>query len=287
MLAQMTSAKSHPGNIAAVRKLAAQCAAAEADLLALPEASGMMNRDKADATSKARSEDADPYIAACREFAERNGIWMHIGSTPILSAGKLFNHCVLIDSSGALRARYDKIHLFDVFLDGRPASLESDRYSGGQDLVAVDTPWGLWGLTICYDLRFPQVYRDLAKLGATVVFAPSAFTVPTGKAHWEALARARAIENGCWIVAAAQVGNHEDGRTTYGHSLIVAPWGDVAADLGGHSVGHVVTELDLSLVESARRQIPSLANERLYDLVRAPSEGPTESAMQIEREAYQ
>lgn len=269
MLAQMTSANSHSGNIAAVRKLAAQCAAAEADLLALPEASGMMNCNKADATSKARDETADPYIAACREFAERNGIWMHIGSTPIVSAGKLFNHCVLIDSLGALRARYDKIHLFDVFLDGRPASLESERYAGGRELVAVDTPWGLWGLTICYDLRFPQVYRDLAKLGATVIFAPSAFTVPTGRAHWEALARTRAIENGCWIVAAAQVGNHEDGRTTYGHSLIVGPWGDVAVDLGGHAIGHAVTDLDLSLADSARRQIPSLANERPYDVVRA------------------
>lgn len=268
-MAQMNSSNGHERNIASLRSLAASCAGAECDLLALPEASGMMNKDKLSALSKTTDEESDPYISACKEAAQFHRIWIHIGSTPVQTNGKLHNRSLLIDDAGQVRARYDKIHLFDVFLEGKPASLESERYASGDEAVVVDTPWGLWGMTICYDLRFPHLYREYAKLGVTVVFAPSAFTVPTGRAHWETLLRCRAIENGSWLVAAAQVGKHDDGRTTYGHSLIVSPWGEIAVDLGGLATGHASTRLDLGRVQSARSQIPSLANEKPYRIVHA------------------
>ena len=268
-MAQMNSSNGHERNIASLRSLAASCAGAECDLLALPEASGMMNKDKLSALSKTTNEERDPYISACKEAAQFHKIWIHIGSTPVQTDGKLHNRSLLIDDAGQVRARYDKIHLFDVFLEGKPASLESERYASGDEAVVVDTPWGLWGMTICYDLRFPHLYREYAKLGVTVVFAPSAFTVPTGRAHWETLLRCRAIENGCWFVAAAQVGKHDDGRITYGHSLIVSPWGEIAVDLGGLAIGRAATQLDLDRVQAARSQIPSLANEKPYRIVHA------------------
>ena len=267
-MAQMNSSNGHGRNIASLRSLAASCAGAECDLLALPEASGMMNRDKLSALSKTTDEESDPYISACKEAAQFHKIWIHIGSTPVQTNGKLHNRSLWIDDAGQIRARYDKIHLFDVFLV-RPASLESERYASGDEAVVVDPPWGPWGMTICYDLRFPHLYREYAKLGVTVVFAPSAFTVPTGRAHWETLLRSRAIENGCWLVAAAQVGKHDDGRITYGHSLIVSPWGEIAVDLGGLATGHASTQLDLGRVHAARSQIPSLANEMPYRIVHA------------------
>lgn len=266
-MAQMNSSNGHERNISSLRSLAASCAGAKCDLLALPEASGMMNKDKQSALSITTDEENDPYIEACKEAAHFHKIWIHIGSTPVQTNGKLHNRSLLIDDAGQVRARYDKIHLFDVFLEGKPASLESERYASGDKAVVVDTPWGLWGMTVCYDLRFPSIYREYAKLGVTVVFAPSAFTVPTGRAHWETLLRSRAIENGCWLVAAAQVGKHDDGRTTYGHSLIVSPWGEIAVDLGGLAIGHASTQLDLGRVQSARTQIPSLVNEKPYRIV--------------------
>lgn len=266
-MAQMNSSNGHERNISSLRSLASLCASAKCDLLALPEASGLMNKDHRSALSIATDEESDPYIAACKDAAQLHKIWIHIGSTPVQTNGKLHNRSLLIDDAGRVRARYDKIHLFDVFLEGKSASLESERYASGEKAVVVDTPWGLWGMTICYDLRFPHLYREYAKLGVTVVFAPSAFTVPTGRAHWEALLRSRAIENGCWFVAAAQVGKHDDGRTTYGHSLIVSPWGEIAVDLGGFATGHASTQMDLERVQSARSQIPSLANEKPYRIV--------------------
>ena len=264
---QMTSTNRHEANIGAVREQAEIAASEGCDLLALPEAAGMMNRDRKDALSRTTTERDDPFISACRELSSRFGIWIHVGSTPVQENGKLLNHSVLIDRSAAIRARYDKIHLFDIFLEGRPASRESDRYTAGSEATVVDTPWGTWGLSICYDLRFPNLYRDYAKCGASVMFAPSAFTVPTGRAHWKPLIRARAIENGCWFIAAAQVGHHDDGRVTHGHSLVVDPWGEVLADLGDGGTGHAILEIDPALADSARRQIPSLENERPYRLV--------------------
>ncbi|MCL3883360.1 carbon-nitrogen hydrolase family protein [Marivita sp. GX14005] len=266
-LAQMTSTNRHEGNIAFAEDAARHAAAKGCDLLALPEAAGMMNKDVDDARSRITREEDDPFIAACRRLAAEHGLWIQTGSTPIASGdGRFLNHGNLIDANGSSVAGYDKIHLFDVFLEGRPATGESKRYAAGQTAVLVETPWGPWGLTICYDLRFPHLYRDYAKRGATVIFVPSAFTVPTGEAHWETLLRARAIENGAFIVAAAQVGHHDDGRKTWGHSMIVDPWGKVLLDMGGREPGLAVVDLDLNHVRRAREQIPSLKNERDYDL---------------------
>lgn len=275
-LAQMTSTNRHEGNIGTLREFVSVADAEGCDLVALPEAAGMMNRQHAEALQLTSSEEDDPFICASRDLATRFGIWIHVGSTPIQVEGKLLNHSVLIDDSGAIRARYDKIHLFDFFLNGR-ASLESKRYDPGAEAVVVDTPWGPWGLSICYDIRFPKLYRDYANCGAKVIFVPSAFTVPTGKAHWEPLLRARAIENGCWIVASAQVGRHDDGRTTHGHSLVVSPWGEVVADLEDDAPCQRTLDLDLTLVESARQQIPSLQHDRPYRVVHVQDNGTASS----------
>ncbi len=264
---QMTSHNSHAVNIETVTEAAAKAAGDGADLLALPEAAGLMDRDKDHARAQITQEADDPFLVACSDLAKRHGLWIQAGSTPVKAPdGRVFNHGTLIDPAGQITERYDKIHLFDVFLEGRPPTGESNRYAPGTEAVVAQTPWGGLGLSICYDLRFPHLYRDYARAGAQVLFVPSAFTVPTGRAHWEVLLRARAIETGAFVVAAAQVGNHADGRVTWGHSLIISPWGDVLADLGGDAPGQVTVDLDLDLVDSARAQIPSLRNERPYTL---------------------
>ncbi|WP_313138026.1 carbon-nitrogen hydrolase family protein [Paracoccus jeotgali] len=266
-IAQMTSTNQHAGNIAFVEDAVRHAAAQGCDLMALPEAAGMVNRDRDDARRQITEEADDPFINACKRLAAEHGIWIQTGSTPIASGdGRFLNHANLIDASGTSVASYDKIHLFDVFLEGRPATGESSRYAPGAEAVLVDTPWGPWGLTICYDLRFPHLYRDFARRDATVMFVPSAFTIPTGEAHWEVLLRARAIENGAFVVAAAQVGNHDDGRQTWGHSLVVDPWGKVMVDMGGTDPGLEVIDLDLGQVRRTRDQIPSLRNQRDYKL---------------------
>jgi len=264
---QMISGDGHSANAATLAEAAARAAGEGAKMLALPEAAGLMQRDRDRAREIVTTEDADPFVAACREAATAHGLWVQLGSTPIRAEdGRFLNHALLIAPDGGIAARYDKIHLFDVFLDGREPTGESRRYAPGDSGVLVETPWGRMGLTICYDLRFPQLFRAYAKAGARVIFVPSAFTVPTGAAHWEPLLRARAIENGVWIVAAAQVGNHADGRVTWGHSLIVSPWGEVICDLGGDGPAQRTVELDLTRVEAARRQIPSLENERAFTM---------------------
>lgn len=264
-MAQMTSHNTHAENVKSLRACAQQASDDGAAMLALPEAAGLMDRDKDHARAQITVEGDDPYIAACRDEAARRGLWVHSGSCPVKAPdGRYYNHTVLIDSSGAIAARYDKIHLFDVFLDGRGATGESNRYAPGQDAIVADSPFGPLGLSICYDLRFPHLYRDYALAGATVMFIPSAFTVPTGRAHWEVLLRARAIETGAYVIAAAQVGSHADGRETWGHSLIVSPWGEVLADLGGEAPGQVTIDLPIEAVAAARRQIPNLKNARDY-----------------------
>ncbi|MEM6635590.1 MAG: carbon-nitrogen hydrolase family protein [Pseudomonadota bacterium] len=264
---QMTSQNTHAENVATVTEAARDAAGQGAQFLALPEAAGLMDRDKAHARAQITDEDSDPFLAACRVMARKHGLWIQAGSTPVRAPdGRIFNHGTLIDPTGAITERYDKIHLFDVFLEGRKPTGESNRYAPGSEAVVAETPWAPIGLSICYDLRFPHLYRDYAKAGAAVIFIPSAFTVPTGRAHWEILLRARAIETGAFVVAAAQVGQHADGRETWGHSLIISPWGDVIADLGGDQPGLVSVDLDLGLVDAARQQIPSLKNERPYTL---------------------
>lgn len=266
-VAQMTSTNRHAGNIAFLERAAAHAGDSGCKLLAMPEAAGMMNKNRDDARSQITVEADDPYIAACRRLAKIHDLWIQTGSTPVSSGdGRFLNHGNLVDNTGVIVAAYDKIHLFDVFLEGRKPTGESERYAPGGEAVLVDTPWGPWGLSICYDLRFPHLFRQYAKMGATILFIPSAFTIPTGEAHWEVLLRARAIETGAYVVAAAQVGNHDDGRKTWGHTMVIDPWGRVLTDMGGTESGLAVVDLDIGRVASARDQIPSLRNERDYTM---------------------
>lgn len=262
-LAQMCSADTHEVNIAACRDLAAQAADQGAELLCLPEVAGLMNRNGEVARTQVVAAEDDPFIAACRDLAARHSLWIHTGSTPVLARdGRFLNHSTVIDAEGRVRATYDKVHLFDVQIDGQPPIGESKRFAPGDALTLLDTPWGPWGLTICYDLRFPYVYRRYGQEGAALIFIPSAFTVPTGRAHWEVLIRARAIESGAFILAAAQSGHHADGRETWGHALAVDPWGTILADLARDAPALSVIDLDLSRVVAARRQIPALQTGR-------------------------
>lgn len=266
LLAQTRSSNTHEKNIITLSKLAEQASGHGCDMLCLPEASGLMNQDASSAAQIICEEANDPYVAACMSLAEQHGIWIHNGSTPVMGpAGLPVNRTHLINSEGQIVARYDKIHLFDIYLPDGKERLESKRYSAGSQGVVAQTPWGLMGLSICYDLRFPQLYRDYAMAGARLIFVPSAFTRRTGVAHWEVLLRARAIENGCFIVAAAQTGEHDDGRRTFGHSLLVHPWGNVLCDLKDDEQCAVV-ELDLAQANTVREQIPVLTNIRDYQL---------------------
>jgi predicted amidohydrolase len=268
-LAQMRSADTHGENIATVTELAEKAADQGAELLCLPEVAGLMNRNAEVARTQVVTAEDDPFIAACRDLATRHGIWIHTGSTPVLAPDRRFlNHSTVIDAEGTIRASYDKVHLFDVQIDGQPPIGESKRFAPGGALTLLDTPWGPWGLTICYDLRFPHVYRRYGQEGAALIFIPSAFTVPTGRAHWEVLIRARAIESGAFVLASAQSGHHADGRETWGHALAVDPWGTVLADLGRDAPALRVIELDLARVAAARRQIPALQTGREVPLRR-------------------
>ena len=240
-----------------------EAAAGGAQILFTPEMSGLLDRDPRRASHSLRAEDDDEVLAACREAARRTGLWLHLGSLAVRAeADKLANRGFLIDPAGVIRARYDKIHLFDVDLPTGESWRESAIYRAGEGAVVVDaTPIGRLGLTICYDLRFPELFSRLAEAGARAIAVPAAFTVPTGRAHWEILLRARAIEAEVFVIAAAQSGRHADGRETYGHSLVVSPWGEVLLDMGDDTrVGFV--EFDLSLVDEVRKRIPSLAHRR-------------------------
>lgn len=234
-----------------------EAAAGGAAMLFTPEMSGMLDRDRQRAFGKARREEEDQVLAAVRGAAAEAGIWMHLGSLALKGEGdKLVNRGFVIDAQGDIRARYDKIHLFDVDLPTGESWRESAMYDGGRSAVVVpDTPVGKLGLTICYDLRFPELFQRLSDAGAEVIAVPAAFTVPTGKAHWQVLMRARAIEAELFIVAAAQAGRHEDGRDTYGHSLVVDPWGEVILEMGGEP-GLAFTEVDLGRIAEVRARIP-------------------------------
>jgi predicted amidohydrolase len=240
-----------------------QASAGGAELLFTPEMSGLLDRDSKRASESLRSEEQDPVLAACREAASRAGLWLHLGSLAVRTEdNKLANRGFLIDPSGAIRARYDKIHLFDVDLPTGESWRESTVYRAGKGAVVVaGTPVGQLGLTICYDLRFPDLFSRLAEAGAQTIAVPAAFTVPTGRAHWEVLLRARAIETATFIVAAAQCGRHSDGRETYGHSLVVGPWGEVLLDMG-EDIGVGFAEIELGMVDQVRQRIPSLTHRR-------------------------
>lgn len=235
-----------------------QAAAGGAAMLFTPEMSGMLDRDRERAWGKAATEAEDGVLAAVRAAAKVAGIWVHLGSLAVKSgdSDKLSNRGFVIDADGEIRARYDKIHLFDVDLPTGESWRESAMYRAGEGAVIVpDTPVGKLGLTICYDLRFPELFQRLSDAGADVIAVPAAFTVPTGKAHWQVLLRARAIEAEAFVVAAAQAGHHEDGRDTYGHSLIADPWGEVVVELGGEPELAFV-ELNLGRIGDVRSRIP-------------------------------
>ena len=241
----------------------AEAAAGGAAMLFTPEMSGLLDRDAARAAYKLRSEQDDEVLEACRAAAARNGLWLHLGSLAVKTDdGKLANRGFLIDPEGKVRARYDKIHLFDVDLPTGESWRESSVYRPGETAIVVgETPVGRLGLTVCYDLRFPALFERLSEAGAETIVVPAAFTVPTGRAHWEVLLRARAIEAQAFVVAAAQSGHHEDGRETYGHSMVVSPWGEVLLDMG-ERVGVGFADMDLERVADVRRRIPALAHRR-------------------------
>ena len=253
-----------PGeNARALSEAIGKAAAGGAEMLFTPEMSGLLDRDSKRAAKSLRSEEQDEVLAACREAARKHRIWLHVGSLAVLVDGaKIANRGFVIDREGAIRARYDKIHLFDVDLPTGESWRESNVYSAGKGVVLVNgTPVGKLGLTICYDLRFPGLFARLAEADADLIAVPAAFTVPTGRAHWHILLRARAIEAGLFVVAAAQVGHHADGRQTFGHSLAVDPWGEVLLDMG-EEPGVGFADIDLRRISDVRGRIPALNHRR-------------------------
>jgi predicted amidohydrolase len=268
---QYTAGPDPEPNLRQVRDLAGRARDAGADLIMTPEAgnfieSGSRRRDKA------QPEARDPFLASMREFARDSGAWLLLGSLVIDPAGeegadpgeeRLANRSFLIDAEGAIVARYDKIHMFDIDLGTGESYRESNAYRPGAAATVAETPWGRLGMTVCYDVRFPHLYRALAQAGADFLSVPSVFTVPTGRAHWHVLLRARAIENGAFVFAPAQWGEHAAGRKSYGHSLIVDPWGEVLAD-GGEEVGIITARIDPARISEARRKVPSLTHDRPF-----------------------
>lgn len=259
---QMTSGIDPAVNARTVAEAVAASRAEGAAMVFTPEMSGVLDRDRGRAAAAIVAEDEDRVLAATREAAAKHGVWVHLGSLAVRREdGRYANRGFVIDDSGAVRARYDKMHLFDVDLPTGESWRESASYAGGGAAVAVDTPVGRLGLAICYDLRFPALFAGLAEAGATVMSVPAAFTRPTGAAHWHVLLRARAIEAGVHVVAAAQAGLHEDGRATYGHSLLVDPWGEVLLDLG-EAAGLGFAEIDAARTAEVRARVPALSHRR-------------------------
>lgn len=262
-LFQSTTGIDPEANARSLEEAIAEAAGGGAEMLFTPEMSGLLDRESSRAASKLHSEGEDGVLAACRDSARRHRIWIHLGSLAVLAdGGKVANRSFVIDREGEIRARYDKLHLFDVDLPTGESWRESNVYSAGQEVVLVNgTPVGKIGLTICYDLRFPGLFARLAEADADVIAVPAAFTVPTGRAHWHVLLRARAIEAGLFVVASAQVGRHADGRQTFGHSLVVDPWGEVLLDMGDEP-GVGFADVDLKRISDVRGRIPALNHRR-------------------------
>ncbi len=260
---QLSAAREIAPNIAAASDLVRRARDAGAALIMTPEVSDMMEPKRPERLAKAQDEASHPMLAAFRELARETGAWLLLGSIVIRRAprdDRLANRSFLIAPDGSIAARYDKIHMFDVALPNGETYRESNAFRPGEAAVLARLPWGLLGMTVCYDMRFPQLYRTLAQGGADFLSIPSAFTVPTGRAHWHVLLRARAIENGCFVFAPAQWGEHAEGRRTYGHSLIVAPWGEILAE-AEDGVGFITAEIDPAKIAEARRAIPSLSHD--------------------------
>ena len=264
---QMRSGLTPGANSDDAVRMIGEAKSAGADYVLTPEMTNILAAKREQLFSVVVEEEADASLATLREVARKLGIYVHIGSLAIkISPDRAANRSFLIDPKGDILARYDKIHMFDVDLAGGESYRELRNYRPGELAVLADLPWGRLGLTVCYDLRFPALYRALAEAGATMLAIPSAFTKQTGEAHWHVLMRARAIENGSFVFAAAQGGKHENGRDTYGHSLIVDPWGRIIAE-GGTEPGVIMAEINPAEVASARARIPSLQHGRRFEIV--------------------
>jgi deaminated glutathione amidase len=276
---QFTAGPDPEPNIATVTGLIRRARDAGADLITTPEASNFIESGQK-RREKARREADDPFLAAMRALSRELGAWILVGSLVIDPSGepgaegeiRLANRSFLLDAQGGIVAKYDKIHLFDIDLPNGESIRESNAYRPGRHTVIAETPWGRLGMTVCYDVRFPHLYRMLAQAGADFLSVPSVFTVPTGRAHWDVLLRARAIENGAFLFAPAQTGEHTAGRKSYGHSLIVDPWGEVLAE-GGEGVGIITAKIDPARVAKVRAGLPSLRHDRDFtppELARSP-----------------
>jgi len=270
---QMCSSDDPEENLATVMNAVAEAKDAGADILLTPEVTNCVSQSRSHQAEVLRPEADDPTLAAVRKAAQEAKIWVLLGSLGLQSGdpdGRFANRSFLISDSGEIAGWYDKIHMFDVNVTETETFRESDGYRPGDRAVAVHTPLACFGLSICYDMRFPYLYRDLAQAGAQVLTVPAAFSPVTGKAHWESLLRARAIETGCFVIAPAQTGDHRISRgkprQTHGHSLVVAPWGEVLLDAGTDPGLHVI-DLDVKEVDKARGRVPSLRHDRPYTLV--------------------
>ncbi len=267
-LVQMCSGRDVDKNVADACALIAEAAQQGAHYVQTPEVTTLIETQRERLFAAVRPEEGNPAIARFSALARELGIWLHIGSMSVLlGTGKVANRAFLFRPDGAIEARFDKIHMFDVQLPGGESYRESKNYQAGNTAVLADLPWGTLGITVCYDLRFPHLYRALAQAGADFLAIPSAFTRKTGEAHWHVLLRARAIENGCFVFAAAQAGMHESGRETYGHSLIVSPWGDIVAEADVHPTV-IVADINPGDVQEARSRIPSLQHDRPFQVSR-------------------
>jgi len=265
---QLTSGKDPEANLNVSLELMRQALAAGADFVSTPEVTNMMEPHKASAREKASYEEDDVTLAEYRKLAAQHGKWIHAGSLVIKKPDddRLANRSFLIDPAGNVAARYDKIHMFDVQLDSGESHKESSAYAPGDKAVSAALPWGQLGLAICYDVRFSHLFQELAINGGAEMFTvPAAFTYTTGLAHWHTLLKARAIENGAFVIAAAQCGQHTEKRRTFGHSLIIDPWGEVLAD-GGEEPGFIMAEIDMEQVAKRRSQVPNLKNIRPFSL---------------------
>jgi predicted amidohydrolase len=266
-LVQMRSGRSPQANLDAAAKLISEAKNGGADYVLTPEMTNIMEVSRQKLLASIVPEDSDASLATFQEIARRLSIHLHIGSLAVKATpDKAANRSFLIDPRGEIVARYDKIHMFDVDLANGESYRESNNFRPGELAVVHDLPWGRLGLTVCYDLRFPALYRALAEAGASFLAIPSAFTRQTGEAHWHVLNRARAIENGCYVLAAAQGGRHENNRETFGHSLVVDPWGRVIAE-GGDEPGVVLADIDPAEVAAARARIPSLQHGRRFEMI--------------------
>ena len=264
-LVQLRTPATQAAALAQVQPLVRQAAGAGAVLIATPEATNILQRDRQKLFEAVRPLDEDECVLGLRALARELGVWILIGSALVRREdGQLANRSTLVDAEGRVAATYDKIHMFDVDLPTGERHRESALYTPGEQATVVQTPWGKIGMSVCYDVRFPQLYRALAKAGAEMITVPAAFTRPTGEAHWEILLRARAIETGAFVLAPAQGGFHEDGRGTWGRSTLIGPWGEILAKAEDDEPGVVIAELDLDAVAKARAAIPALANDRAF-----------------------